>query len=339
MIKYSFFVQSNCSMLSLFNHLKNTLYYFAFHSGFNQLLITRAKNRKFGKLILNYHHILPTDQFDDSLVYGYSHSEEAFRAQLSFLCQNFLIDTDLHNPESICITFDDGPQNNAEFAIPILNEFNIKAWFFINDRLSDHSTYLWIDQWYTWFSYAPQGSYTFGKLQLDLSHESRIACEIRCFNYLLNNYDQKEALMHELEGQFNNSSILQANSSRFQPLTSAQIIALKEQGHSIGFHTNNHEWLAALQGEELQKELTPSSELSELITDKEIISLPFGFARTYSQNTLDACIRSGFKVVLLNEPNSIDAMRIGRINLPNTLHIPTFSSHLAAWPQHLNTWR
>lgn len=80
--------------------------------------------------IIYYHSVHPSNAI--------SHRPDMFRSQLQWLSDNnytcpVLSDFEqFHQQEKVVfITFDDGYLDNLEYAVPILNEFNFKATFFV----------------------------------------------------------------------------------------------------------------------------------------------------------------------------------------------------------------
>ena len=106
--------------------------------------------------IFCYHRILPDDKVQDdkgpdsSLVMPVSKFEE----QMKFLSQTYRVlsmDDFLKHIKSdsnefvIVITFDDGYKDNLEYAIPVLEKYNIPSTIYIITRLPQGDTWMW---WY-----------------------------------------------------------------------------------------------------------------------------------------------------------------------------------------------
>jgi peptidoglycan/xylan/chitin deacetylase (PgdA/CDA1 family) len=96
-------------------------------------------------LNLMYHYIFPKS-FEKSLNGIKFTSQEKFRKQIIKLKKKYTfinpeelndIDTRSINKNLCSVTFDDGTKDQFEYAIPILNEFNIKAFFFIIGSVFD----------------------------------------------------------------------------------------------------------------------------------------------------------------------------------------------------------
>src|ERR1035437_6373861 len=116
------------------------LYFLLYYFGAIYLFyfLNRRKQR-----ILNYHHILPDNVIENNLIFNYSHSISSFRSQLGLLTKRFTPTIKLKQKNGIMLTFDDGAINNFNYALPVLNEFNIKAYFFMLENQVRRKQLIW----------------------------------------------------------------------------------------------------------------------------------------------------------------------------------------------------
>lgn len=311
---------------------KNLFQIVSHYFGFNWLVINYLQKVKKVKTTLNYHHILPRSFENDNLRNGYAHSLTSFERQICYLSKHFQVDLDFNNNKSITITFDDGALNNYNYAIPILDKYNIKAWFFINDRHSDKSDPLWIDFWYAWFDFAPEGNYSFCGQKFKLEVNNRRSTESELFKVCIMYFSNIWKNLDELKQQFDPSSQMQIEVERFQPMSREHLQSLIHKGHKIGYHTANHLWLSALNDDELKAEMNAPNHLIDLGMDKTVLSIPFGFPKAYNETTVQVAEDLGYTSILLNHADG-NGNLVGRINLPDSPNTAQFVSHLAQLPQ------
>ena len=121
-------------------------------------------------LVLNYHHILPSNMVDQSLLNGYSYSIESFESQIQFLIDNYANSTEFSSPNSFVVSFDDCSEGAVKYALPILRKHNIRAYLFINEACIGEE--LWIDTYFKWLSSVPFSSYRLFNEEHNIQDES-----------------------------------------------------------------------------------------------------------------------------------------------------------------------
>ena len=90
------------------------------------------------KVVLLYHRINKKEIISNYYLKSIFVKREMFYKQVKFLSHS-------ERKDKVIITFDDGYLDNYEFAVPILDEFNIKAIFFITVNFILQKQYQWID--------------------------------------------------------------------------------------------------------------------------------------------------------------------------------------------------
>ena len=251
---------------------------------------------------------------------------------MGYLRENFRINTDLDDYSSITVTFDDGAKNNFVNAVPILDKYDIKAWFFLNDRhqIKSPQRVLWVDELYHWLDYAPSGHYDLGSLSEKMNRATITRFEDKLFTHLASNYHEKKSILETMAAA--GVTPLDSEAMRHAVMSIDDLELVKRNGHELGFHTNNHEILSGLTSDELAQELTPPEYLQSLITNHDVLSIPFGFPNTVSDFVFKSIFDKGYKTILLNEVHSKGASIKGRINMVNSDRRPKISSYLARWP-------
>jgi len=316
-------------------NIAQLLYWGTHYSGANKAWIKYLLKKRDVKLMLNYHHIVKDEAFVQNLTHGYSHRLSAFDAQMAYLSENFKVNTDIDDYNSITITFDDGAKSNFTNAHGLLEKYGLKAWFFLNDRHLDTSPQrtLWVDEMYEWLSHAKTGSYAFGSFSKDLTNDNLFEFEQHLFDHLVHNFDELDAFISFIRS--NTHFDLNSNADRFAPMSLDELAHMKAYGHELGFHTRNHYMLGSISSEVLANELVIPDYLKNVINRSEVLSIPFGIPKTVNSKVFQEIFDAGYKTILLNEVRSKGADIKGRINVVNSSELPKISSYLARWPLFL----
>lgn len=271
-------------------------------------------------LILNYHHIVPNNTPMHSLLYGYSHRQSSFESQLIWLSTNLKYSTDFDAPQSFVITFDDCSMSTYKLALPLLHKHGIKAYFFVVE--SDLGKMLWIDKYFAWLSYVPNGNYKINDQSFDISDfQSRMQTHYALWKMMPHecSIDQMLLRMDELHAFELLLTSLSDHKDRMQTIGVDEISTLKEGGHFVGFHSQKHQQLSALSSEKLVLECSPRH---REYYNCNTMAIPFGGPSDYNEVALQELKRQGFEHILLNHPaHAIDNV-FGRLNLPDTTSKP-----------------
>ena len=234
------------------------------------LLGLLARGRPQGLSILIYHRVLP--QRDPIFPGEVTH--EDFRRQLRAVKRSCRVLPLLDAvrlaragrlpPRAACITFDDGYADNAEIALPILQEEGLHATFFIATGYLNGGR-MWNDTVIEAMRRAPPGMLELGALGLG--------------SYLLEGPDSRRQAIQALIGQLKYLPMAerQAQVERLaqavgQPLpddlmmSTAQLLRLRDAGMGLGAHTVGHPILARLPLEQARAEMARGkAELEQLL--------------------------------------------------------------------------
>lgn len=303
------------------------LYFIFYYSGIIHLFyfLNRRKQR-----ILNYHHILPNELIENNLIFSYAHSISSFRAQLAIISKRFMLTTQFKQENSAIITFDDGAMNNYTYALPILQEFNIKAYFFLIETLLQNNDLLWTDKWFLWLAKVPYGKYNILGVKISITNENdRMLVHQQLWNFLKKNYNKEKILeaMNQIYSFDNFKEYIKKNEQRFASHNGQETEIIKQAGHFIGSHSYKHDILSLQNKNELINELT-NIKKSTLYNTK-VFAIPFGTSDEINHETISIIVQQGFNAILLNQIKVKHPVCFGRINLPNTSNKYEIEAHLS----------
>ncbi|MGW8389874.1 polysaccharide deacetylase family protein [Pseudoduganella sp. HUAS MS19] len=209
--------------------------------------------------ILIYHRVLPVA---DPLFPGEVHREQ-FSRQLGWLKSRFnvlplleavrLAEQGRLPPRSACITFDDGYADNAEVALPVLQQHGLHATFFIATGFLDGGR-MWNDTVIESVRRAPGEQFDASALGLGRhaidswdARRNTIGALIGQLKYL--------PLEQRLQEVGKLASLARAELPRDLMMSSEQLRQLHAAGMGIGGHTVNHPILARLPAAEARQEI------------------------------------------------------------------------------------
>lgn len=224
--------------------------------------------------ILIYHRVLPEA---DPMFPGEVHREQ-FDRQLGWLKSRFnvlpLLDAVRLAAEgrlparSACITFDDGYADNADVALPVLQQHGLHATFFIATGFLDGGR-MWNDTVIEAMRRAPGDVFDATSLGLG--------------RHAIGNWDARRGAVRAVVGQLKYLPMAQrlqevaqvANLSgaelpRDLMMSSAQLRKLHAAGMGIGGHTVNHPILARLPADEARREIAQGRAALEAALDAPV---------------------------------------------------------------------
>ncbi len=240
-----------------------------------------------------------------------------FNAHLTFLKANYNIlridewESCILNkrkfPErSVVLTFDDGYADNFLFALPLLEQHNIQALFYIATGTIDTDREFWWDE-VERAILLPEKLYEFS-----VSFDQ----EIVSYNPNKDNrkqfYDKLLAMLRVLPPAERDAIILKlladsyANNARtsHRPMTWEEVKLMSDSSSVvIGAHTVSHPSLAYLNRSNQRFEIETSKKVLSDKIQKDLIhfSFPFGTHSDFNNDSLDVC-KTNFKIVSANYP-------------------------------------
>ncbi|RDE24816.1 polysaccharide deacetylase family protein [Motiliproteus coralliicola] len=197
-------------------------------------------------------------------------------------------------PRALVITFDDGYQNNATIALPILQHFNLNATFFIASDFLDGGI-MWNDRVIEALRAAPSGSIDLKWLELGQP--------------LLDSPESRQLTAHKILIAIKHKPIEERTeavdrlcSTIAQPanlmLRSEQVQLLAKAGMEIGGHSCSHPILANLDSHNLIQEIQDNKLSLQKLIDEPVLSFAYPNGKPikdYNQSTISALKEAGYR--------------------------------------------
>lgn len=296
--------------------MRSLIYTLSYYLGIIPLFywINRKKQR-----ILVFHHIIPDEYvnatFEQKIVCT---SRSKFDWIMSIVNKRLKVTTELKEPESAVITFDDG-YRAALIADEVLAKRANKAYFFIPIVNVDSFVPLWIDQIMAWFAYVPEGEYRIANCKVRIGDMLSRQWEFSSLiNTLYKKYD-KVSILEMLEDIYPFKDLPIDNAYfalRFKGLTAGEILELKRKGHKIGGHSVRHDILSMLDEQELREDFKECSEYMKSLFNTNLYAYPFGHRRDVTPGVMKECAQSVFTLAVMNEYNpEASDLSLSRMNI------------------------
>jgi peptidoglycan/xylan/chitin deacetylase (PgdA/CDA1 family) len=295
----------------------------------------RLKNRILNMLdlpvvVLLYHRInsLPEDP------YFLAVTPDNFRAQLLLLKQNFDIvrfgeDWSGLTRPSAAITFDDGYADNLIHALPVLEEMEVPATFFVSTGIIGTPEEFWWDE----LGRIVLGDRPFPeRFELNDSllgkvwptgsvSDRRVLCEDLHAVMFRIDEARRERCLRQLR-QWAGIGKEGSEVNRAMTVEELQRLA-RSRWVTVGAHTVNHTLLSSLPLADQQREILESKKQLEswLGHDVTVFSYPFGRRSDYTKDTVTLCKEAGFSRAAANFPGQAhrwtDPHQIPRLTVLN----------------------
>ena len=237
------------------------------------LLHWHERMARSGLTILMYHRVLPAEDCAKYPLASLVMPAEAFAEQIAWLARccrvrplaEALAELKYATGDPkplVAVTFDDGYEDNFEYAAPILDTEGVRATFFVTSGFVETSAPFWFDLAAdAWTRLSENDGVA---LYARMAPDSELAPGLSSWMATLKRLPIVERDMWiamALEGATG-----QFVAERYAPMTVEQVAELSARGHEIGSHSVNHPILPLLSDDELDWELTASrARLAELV--------------------------------------------------------------------------
>jgi len=285
---------------------RNIIFPIINETGVNRLI---AKNANKNLLILNYHGVIPEPDFEISPNHlkasEFEKQIQYFSRHYNVLNPNELIDLNSKqikkNKINIIITFDDGYENNYQFAFPILKKYNCPAIIFPVTSLIDTNEATWYDKIDITKSQITEEilkkrikplieeitGKTYSHFAIrDIKNELKLLSTVEKENFF-------DTYFKFISSKSLSESTL---APYFKMLSKKQIRELLESNLiHFGSHTHTHPNLDSISSEAMEYELNTSKVILEDITKMEINSIAFPDG-AYNSNVKVTARRKNYKI-------------------------------------------
>lgn len=268
-------------------------------------------NRR-AKRIITFHNVIPEYLLPQGKRAGLIDSEESFRMKIRIIKNRFKIGTEINDPTTAAITFDDGFKNQSEIAGRILmEEGGLSAIVFVAGRMinnSDPSNALLVDRLLHWTQLAPNNTYALPcdcavvkEFILTEDNRQQIWQDIIWPSFCKDSLSRGEYLWHALDSQCPlNQMLASCNPEyvrlRMTGITDIDIAELKEKGWIVGWHTVDHYPLSQLSEEEQIKEITTSPDYMKNV----VFSFPYGELDSVNEVSVGIARSAGYPFAVSN---------------------------------------
>lgn len=283
-------------------------------------------------------------------------SRDLFRRQMEYISRNYTTVgfEDLLQwragtiglPDNPCIiTFDDGYLDAYENAVPILEEFRLKACFFIIGSPLHGSSIPWLHAVYEILDnvpadrlvpvlrkhiseFPPTGELNKAELVAWLRRYSRRQCD---------NRKQRYAVLQALRDTLG----VQVMKRPHLYMDAQEVRQISEKGFEIGCHSLAHQYLSRLTPRELEDDVAASKSLVQEATGRQpkAFCYPFGLEGTWNDVVVATLKKHGFTCACSSERGlnnrQTDLFALRRVHVSSDISFPAFVFRIHG----LDAWR
>lgn len=255
------------------------------------------------KRIITFHNVLPDRLLEGLSRVGCIDSVSQFRNIVSEINRKFEFSTDLLDPKTVTITFDDGMLNQYEIAGEILREKGISAIIFVAGNVIGATPMdtLVTDRLLVWTFFAPDSAVkqVFGKL---LPREELWVKFVQP-GYRADWQNRGGFFLSKLDDAYAVSDILKNLPAewirlRLSGVTERQLDDLRCRGWKIGWHTKSHFPLGMLDYAGKCEELSSPEAYRQVV-----LSYPYGDMGSIGEESLKLAEELGYPCAVSNDPD------------------------------------
>lgn len=279
-------------------------------------------------VIIAYHGVIrtPLSFYDYCFI-----DETTFRCQIQYLKRHFdfqflskavmlIKNGNIKKPTAV-ITFDDGYQNNYDFAYPILREESLPATIFLTTGMINTDDTIWTSRLHHALSIGKKTLLNYNDFRYNLTKTNHKIMAANIIKSRLKKlpHSQMMSELHDiiLKLDVNPNQSLEVNSP-YRMLNSNMIKIMADSGLiEFGAHTHRHAILSALSYKQQEEEITRSIKEVQELTGKQckLFAFPNGTIQDYNEETIKILKNQGIvagvttRTGINNEKTSIMELR------------------------------
>jgi peptidoglycan/xylan/chitin deacetylase (PgdA/CDA1 family) len=272
----------------------------AWHLGLNRQFVKKTK----GSRILVYHGICKNKPLQFNTLFL---TRKSFEEQLRFYKKYFnIVSLDDHFQQrfsngkfNICLTFDDGFANNFKYVLPLLEQYEVPAAFFITGIREAGYDILWNDLLSIAYQYGP-GKISFSGEEFgkgwDGKYKSSSASRLLGDVLRCTGFEQKSDMIKAFASykeRVEKDYWLQMSEQEIKLMSASKWV-------TIGSHGYYHNDLSQIDSGLAKEEMIRSKQFLERVTGKEVkaLAFPYGY---YSRELVNEAKQSGYSQLLAGE--------------------------------------
>lgn len=257
--------------------------------GFNRICYFLNRNRK---RVIAYHNVIPDEHFDKSLQSVFSIKKSSLKKHIEVMNKNFDIGIDYLDPKQVTLTFDDGYLNQYAIASKLLDEYNVKGYFFCAADLIESCETLDIDKMTYWFSYVPYGRYDLEEYNecLEIYSENDRGLKWDKIQSLIDKNVPTYNIVKNLDKLYKFEDITineELYNLRFKAIDKISLDKMKMNGHKIGAHSASHRPLSYMTKDDLKLDILKCKNMLGEYYNTRVFCYPFGSPNEVNDNVIE----------------------------------------------------
>lgn len=286
------------------------------------------------KRILTFHSVMP-DELCNSGTPIVAESVTSFRRKIRMLKRRWEFSTDINDPRTLTITFDDGFKNEFEVAgMVLMEEGNIPAILFTATSLigqENPEKSLVVDLLMHWNAGVPDGEYRLEALDTSIKYtrcnRNEVWCKILRPLYAKDGTGMGRNVLNACDVAYPLAKVLEKFSKEYLRLrlcgvSQQDLAAAKQRGWRIGSHSVNHYVFSALNTKRKADELESPGNMKDTV-----FSYPYGEMQSIDAETIKLAEETGYPGAVSNLPDAggrASKYFLPRISLPNAPYLIHF---------------
>ncbi len=290
--------------------------------------LLEARMRR-GVTILTYHRVLPDEQCDDYPLLSLAMPVSAFRDQVKWLSAHCsvmpvvkaidrLAGGETSALARVCLTFDDGYRDNYEVVASVLDEYGLRATFFVTVDAIGLDQMLWFDRAAIQWAHVTHDQLrrVLGETVNAEEAEAADLSTVKGWMDLLKKCDRATRI--SILKAVDAVTTVDPADPRFRMMRIDEVVELDQLGHEIASHTLSHPILPMLDEADVDRELVESRRKLEKWLGTQIrgFCYPNG---DFDEQVVSAVRKAGYTYACTTAPGmnmrGADPLRLARIDV------------------------